>query len=314
MSAAERNAQRRQQRKRNSRSGVYGWVAAGVVLVAAAVLVIVYATGSSNPNTATGNAAGRNPPLAPPAVIGPLTSVPTSVFDSTGVAGMAVTLTPTANQPSLRSNGLPQFVYEGAEFCPYCAMDRWPMVVALARFGTFTGLKQITSSATDSGPKSIPTLSFLGSKYTSQYLVFSPFEEADIASKPLVTPPSYAQKLYATYDDSGSGTGTKFNGGSAGIPFVDIGNRFVSSGAPGAFTPVSNALQGNALTHTQIANAIKDPTSPIGNAMGANLLVGQANYFSAAICAVDGNKPASVCSSKGVMAAGALLKSAKKVG
>ena len=70
----------------------------------------------------------------------------------------------------------------------------------------------------------------------------------------------------------------------------------------------------NALTHTQIANAIKDPTSPVGTAMAANVLVGQANYLSAAICSVDGNKPASVCSSKGVTTAAAVLKSAKKVG
>lgn len=315
MTAAERNAQRRSQRKASSRSGTYGWIAAGGVLVVAAVLVIVYATGGSpNSKTATGDAAGRNPALATASVVGPLTSIPTRVFDAVGAAGMAVTLTPTAHQPALKEGALPRFVYIGGEYCPFCAMDRWSMVAALDRFGTFTGLKQIVSSPTDNAYKSIPTLSFFRSSYTSKYVAFTPYEEADIASQPLVTPPASAEKLYTTYDDSGSGTGTAFNGGSGGIPFVDIANRFVSSGAPGAFAPVANALQGNALTHTQIADAIKDPSSPVGNAMAAKLLVGQANYFSAAICSVDGNKPASVCSSKGVMAAASLLKSAKKVG
>jgi hypothetical protein len=143
--------------------------------------------------------------------------------------------------------------------------------------------------------------------------VFTPIEVADITNRPLETMPAYAQKLYNTYD-AGSGAGTKYNSGRAGIPFVDFANRFVASGTPGAFELVSQALSGNALTHVQIATAIKNPRSQVGYAMGAKYLVGQANYFTAAICAVDGNKPASVCSSKGVLAAASVLNRAKKVG
>jgi hypothetical protein len=192
-------------------------------------------------------------------------------------------------------------------------MDRWSIVASLARFGTFTGLKQISSASSDK-PPSIPSLSFLRSTYTSKYVSFSGFEMADINGKPLVEAPEWAKKLYSTYDDSGSGAGTVFNGGSSGIPFVDIANRYLASGSPQEFVTVATALQGDALTHAQIANALKDPSSPIGKAMDAKVLIGQANYFSAAICDSNGNKPASVCSSKGVMAAASVLKSAKKVG
>jgi hypothetical protein len=313
MSAAQRNGQRRQQRRKTPRSGLVGWISVAVVLVVVAVFVIVKVTGSSSPPAASTDSAGRNPPLAPTDVTGPITSVPSSVFDTVGVASLAPTFTVTAKQPFLKSNGLAQVVYEGGEFCPYCAMERWALVAGLARFGTFTGLKQIVSSSTDSAYQSIPTVSFLGSHYTSKYVAFTPYEEADIADKPLESPPAYIQTLYSTYDDTGSGSGTKFNGGQGGIPFIDVANQYVSSGAPAAFAPVATALQHNGLTHAQIADSIKNPASPVGTAMSANLLDGEANYLAAAICAVDGKKPASVCSSKGVAAAAAVLKSAKKV-
>ena len=59
----------------------------------------------------------------------------------------------------------------GAEYCPYCAAERWALVMALSKFGTFTDLQGTTSSATDTNP-STPTFSFYGSTYTSKYLSF----------------------------------------------------------------------------------------------------------------------------------------------
>jgi hypothetical protein len=186
------------------------------------------------------------------------------------------------------------------------------MVAALNRFGHFTGLKQITSSSTDT-VASIPTLSFLGSKYTSNYVAFTPYEEQDIAGKPLVTVPANLMKLYTTYDASATGAGTRFDGGNGGIPFVDIANQYISAGAPSSFGPVQAALQNNGLPQVQIAAAIKDPSSPVGTTMGAKYIVAEANYMSAAICNTNGNKPASVCSSPGVTAAKTALSHAPKV-
>ena len=53
------------------------------------------------------------------------------------------------------------------------------------------------------------------------------------------------------------------------------------------FTPAAMAGK----TWSQIASAMQDPSSPI-----ARDVVGAANYFTAAICQVTGNRPASVCS------------------
>ena len=48
--------------------------------------------------------------------------------------------------PALTADGKPEVLYVGAEYCPFCAAERWPVVVALSRFGTWSGL-----SATDVG-------------------------------------------------------------------------------------------------------------------------------------------------------------------
>jgi hypothetical protein len=292
-----------------------GWIAVGVVLVAVAVIVIIKVTGGGTTNPPANNSAvtsGRDPAIAPASVTEPLATIPTSAFNYAGVAGMTSPLTVLAKQPALTSAGLPRFVYEGAEFCPYCAMDRWAMVSALDRFGSFTGLKQITSSGTDN-PASIPTLSFLGSKYTSKYLVFTPYEQLDIDRNPLMTTPADATALYSTYDAPPNGTGTKFDGNNGGIPFVDIGNKYTSAGTPSAYQPVQNALENNGYSHDAIASALANPTVAPGPKMGVKYLLAEANFLSAAICDVDANKPASVCSSPGVKAATQALKASKPI-
>jgi uncharacterized protein DUF929 len=65
----------------------------------------------------------------------------------------------------LTSRGKPEILYVGAGYCPYCATERWPLAVALSRFGTFTGRRGIHSSATDVYP-SQPTPAFAHSSYT----------------------------------------------------------------------------------------------------------------------------------------------------
>jgi hypothetical protein len=63
----------------------------------------------------------------------------------------------------------------GAEFCPYCAAQRWALVVALSQFGTFSGLTATHSTTTDVYPDT-KTFSFYGSTYTSTSLDFTSVE------------------------------------------------------------------------------------------------------------------------------------------
>ena len=81
-------------------------------------------------------------------------SVPDSVLEQVGLlaGGASGPTAPTSlqGQPPLTDHGLPAVVYVGAEFCPYCAVQRWALLVAFSRFGTFSNLGQIIgSSSTD---------------------------------------------------------------------------------------------------------------------------------------------------------------------
>ena len=84
------------------------------------------------------------------------------------------------------------------------------------------------------------------------------------------------------------------SGGS--IPFVDLGGKFVGSGA--TYSP--EILAGK--TQAQIAEALKDPSSPIAKAVD-----GSANVYTAALCQLTNNQPATVCSTEPVKAAAGKL-------
>jgi hypothetical protein len=120
----------------------------------------------------------------------------------------------------------------GAEYCPFCAAQRWAMVNALSLFGTFTGLTTTHSSSTDADPNT-PTWTFYKSTYKSNYINFTSVEEttnerqgnSSSTSVPYVTlqTPTAAQNaLGQAYDPGGS------------IPFIDMGNKYVQVGNPAA--------------------------------------------------------------------------------
>ena len=57
------------------------------------------------------------------------------------------------------------------------------------------------------------------------------------------------------------------------------------------------------LSRDEIAAGLSDAKNPI-----TSVIIAGANYLSAAVCTIDGDQPATVCSSKGVMAATKALK------
>jgi thiol-disulfide isomerase/thioredoxin len=289
-------------------------LAVGVVVLVVAALVGFYFARPKSSDTG-GITSGRAPAAAPSSVVAALTRIPLSTYNSVGTGGEGDPFVETKDQPSLTANGLPRVVYVGAEYCPYCAIMRWSVVAALGRFGTFTGLKESSSSA-DFAP--IPTFSFLGTTYASRYVSFSAYETEDRNGTTLQSLPSDVSKLYATYDGTGE-TPTKFTGGSyAGIPFLDVANDHVSSGdpsflAPSATAPPVSALAGGGPGMLGIAEAIADPTGVVGRAIDARAFDIEANYITAAICLSDGGKPSSVCASSGVKAAEKVIAAAKKI-
>jgi hypothetical protein len=277
-------AQRRAEARRK-RVGIAAAVIA-VVVVVVGVLVIVKLIGKGPSTKPAATAAPASSSL-----VSAIGSVPANVLDQVGT-GKVTTLPKTiSGQTVLTDSGKPLVLYIGAEYCPYCAAERWAMVVALSRFGSFTNLGQTHSSSTDVYP-STATLSFHGATYTSQYLTFQGVETETNQPqgngyKPLDTPTSQQQQLLSKYDAA-----PYVSSDSAGsIPFIDFANQAVSSGA--SYSP--QLLAGK--TADQIAAALSNPSDPIAQAVN-----GTANAFTNLLCQLTKNQPSAVCGSTAAIA------------
>jgi hypothetical protein len=312
-----RGAKRRYERNHQRRSRWIRWGAIAVVVAVTAVFLVVKLTSSSAPPAQTALGTGQHPHVAPAAYVDAMVTIPPSVYNDVGADQQPEPFTVTKDQSALTSAGLPRLVYEGGEFCPYCAMMRYSLVAALSRFGAFKDLKETTSGG--SGDGEVPTFSFLGSTYTSRYLVFSPYESEDREEppRPLQQAPAYVAALYAKYDGVGTVAAKQFNSGGAGIPFLDLANRYVSAGDPAPFASLwlpGGPLYDGGPGRQAIAEGIRDPSSGTGKYINAAAFIAEANYLSAAICSVDGHAPTGVCESTGVVAAMKQISAASSVG
>jgi hypothetical protein len=291
---------------RRSPTSLLTWGAVVLVLVIVIVLVVVKITG--NNTTASSGPAST---LAPAAVVSEVTQVPASVYDAVGITSSVSSIDapePTTGQPLLTATSasgatLPEVYFFGAEYCPYCAAERWALIVSLSRFGTFKNLSTMVSSSTDVFP-STQTFTFYHSTYTSKYIVFRPEEyySNQVTSSgtgyTIIQPfTGNEEKLVSKYDTTkflpGALQTTADNGA---FPFVDIGNKVLSSTE---YAP--SLLQG--MTREEIAADLSDAKSPVTQA-----IVASANYLTAGICSVTKQAPAAVCTSKGVTAAAKALK------
>jgi thiol-disulfide isomerase/thioredoxin len=278
-------AQRAAARKAEIRNRVFitGGSILGVLVILAAFLVFKAfsgSSGSSAPSSATGTA-------LPASVIQDLTTVPAATLESVGSGTAYPKSVSPVSAPPLTSAGKPEVLYIGAEYCPYCATERWAMAVALSRFGTFSGLHGIHSSSSDVYA-STPSLTFYKSRYTSKYLTFTPVEEETTDQNTPLQKPTAAQSALAAKYDNPPYTTTQ---GANAIPFVDFGGKYLVHGAQ--FNP--QLLQGK--TWAEVAAALNDGTSQI--AQGAD---GAANMITAAICKMTGSQPSSVCTSPAIKA------------
>jgi len=278
--AAQRAAARRAEQRRRI------LIASGSVVVVLAI-VVAFVVIKLNTKAASDNSPNGPTGAALASVVTNVTSVPASTLDTVGTGGGSVTAPPTTiSGTALTANGKPEVLYMGAEYCPYCAAERWAMIVALSRFGTFSGLATVHSAAANGAGNAepypnTPTWTFVHATYTSKYLTFSSVEEQtnipDSATGTYTTlqTPTKAQEALVTKYDSSSG---------GAIPFVDFGNKYLISGA--SYSP--QVLAG--LSWPTIASDLSNPNSAVAKAVD-----GTANYITAAICQLTGNQPASAC-------------------
>jgi uncharacterized protein DUF929 len=255
-------------------------IAGGVILAVVVALVVIRLATSGS-----GTTASPNQP-APPEVVAAVTGVDPATFEQVGRGSVTNLPTPVRGTLERGPDGKAQVSYIGAEYCPFCAGERWALVAALSRFGTFSDL-QLSHSATDDVYPNTPTFSFVGSSYSSPYVDFSPVElQSNVRSgngyQTLQTPTTEQRNVLQMYDAP-----PYVPAQSAGaIPFIDIAGQYVLSGASYDIS----ALRG--MSAEQIAAALSDPASPT-----AKGILGSANVLTAAICTATDNQPADVCGS-----------------
>jgi len=281
-------------------AGLVTWVAVGVVvLIIAALVVVKITTGGSD--TANGGWEATSTATATD-----LTTVPSSVFDTVGIDSPVMLVEAPQvhlDEPQLlfkdptTGKMLPGVLYYGAEYCPFCAAQRWPTIVALSRFGTWATLGNSSSASRDVYPNT-PTFTFQKSTFTSPYIAVQTIEEKSTQVNAagndytiLQKPTEQQRAIVSKYDT------TKYFPNNppqyaGSIPFFTIGNRIMWAGS--SISPSS--FQGQ--IREDIAKNLTDTNNPISRS-----IIASSNMVSAAICAQTNQQPSNVCNSKGVLAA-----------
>jgi hypothetical protein len=284
-------------RRSHNRTTRFVWGAVIVILIGVIAIVIDALAGPATATRSVRRSATSD------AVLTELAHIPASVFDAVGVTptDSPVTAPTLVDGSPLVSSGKPEVLYVGAEFCPFCAAERWALVVALSRFGRFTALSNMQSAPQSVFPGT-QSFSFVDSAYSSRLVTFTGVElysdtqdSHGVYTRLGRLTPSQAV-LVARY--SATGTPGRPSGGASPYPFVDVANVLVAPTS--GFSPA--VLAG--LSQSAVAGALDQPTEPSTQA-----IVASANFLTAGICRATHGQPAAVCTSRAVRTATAALTS-----
>jgi hypothetical protein len=255
------------------------YLSLGIPVLTVAILgvyVLVWFVGNANP------ALQASP--ADQQVVEQVTSIPPSIWQRVGTDDRSNPWYPVGGQPALNGpNGHPEFFYVGGEFCEFCATERWAILNALSRFGSFSHLSQLRSY-----DDQLATFSFYQSTYTSPYVDFVPVEHVgntkDILQQFVTLQPfqDNQQQLYNRY------ASTTYLPTGQGLPFIDLNNQYLLG--EGIEPAVLQNAGGEPLSWQQVAEALQTPSSPV-----AQHILGMANWLTASTCLVTNQQPGSVC-------------------
>ncbi len=243
-----------------------------LVVIAIAVVVIIAALLIYLATTQSNQALLKLDGTQIPSSMYPMFQISNTELQYIGIGSAGNYPVKITGAPNLTINGKPAIVYQGAEFCPYCASERWAIIIALSRFGNFSGLEYMSSDPSDVWPNT-PTFSFVNATYSSQYVTFVTLEFENQTGAPLQSATPLESQLTNKYDPQQN------------IPFIVFANQSYIQGA--TYSP--EILQNT--NWQQVFAQINNPNSTI-----AQGILGSANLITGQICAIDGNKPANVCS------------------
>lgn len=273
-SARARLAEERRRAEANARRNKMFGIAAGAVAVLLVAVGVIIALGMNRPS---GGAGGSG-------YVATLQGVPAADLDAVGAGSLTVSpAQPIPGGAPQVVDGKPRVLYIGAEYCSFCGYTRWPLTIALERFGDFSGL---SAAQAPSNAGMIPTVSYKDATYTSAYVTFKGYELKDAQGKDIETLTPEDDAIAKRY-------------GMQGYPWLYWGTH--TSGTP-FLQPFlqSGAMPGK--TGDSIAAKLSDTNSP-----EAQAILGAANVTTAQICALTGDQPGDVCSAPGVVAAKAVL-------
>ena len=267
-------AQLEARRRRNRWIG-YGSIVAVVVVVGAFVLVKALG-GSSTPSATSSTSPAAGIPVAA-SITNRLTSVPLKTLAAASVGDL--TAPASISDPPLTAAGKPDLLYIGAEFCPVCAAERWPLYVALSKFGSFSPQPgQIHSAVADDD---IATVTFYKTAFSSPYFTFTPVETttnqpSDGYYVALQKPTTAQQTLWQAHTNQS-------------FPWLDFGGKQQLNSAQ--YDPT--VLEGRSFQ--SIAGDVGNNSTVVGADVDASAAV-----LIRTICnTLTGGKPADVCSAVG---------------
>jgi hypothetical protein len=258
------------------------------ILSVAAIFVIA---ASASYALAAGKSDGSKP--LPAAISKAVLNVPEETLDQVGAGKLSPPkfFEITNLGGSASAAGKVHVISLNAAWCPHCATNSWALAVALSRFGTLSGLRGVDTGTyyekvieAKPGYSHTKGLSFIDAKYESSLVKFEPIVAYDVSGHKLRKPTGAQESVLKSFDPE------------LGFPAVAIGQDYGLLGA--GYSPA--VLEGK--SPAAIAKALSDPTSPIAKGVD-----GEANVFTAAICAATGDKPAEVCESPAVTKAATKL-------
>jgi hypothetical protein len=275
------------------RRAIYA-AAGGLAAVVIAAVALASNLGGKGPGPAPAQGGPYRPPSAtgtyqlPAGAVSRVEGVPVSALIASARAQLGrgqVTLPerlPSA-APLLSSGGRPKVMFICAEYWSKCAAERWALVMALSKFGTFTTLKGTTSSAAGTSPE-IPTFSFYGATYSSKYLALVTDEletNTDVGEGeyPLLQPPTTQEMTMMKAWDRAPYTTITLS-----LPFAYVGGRFLLTTAQYDASALSQ------MSFQAAASIISSGTDPVSRHAEA-----AAGYLVADFCSLTREQPARVC-------------------
>lgn len=249
-----------------SRHPPWAWAALLAVVVAVAIGAVAALGGGSGGHKTVNSFHSAGGPLS----------------SSNGDTATALSGIQHVSSTPLLDGGRPFLFFMGGQFCPFCAADRWALVDATSRFGSWTDLRPLQSQSGTDGFASLPTYNLVGAHYQSQLFSLRHKEVADVSGNQLQPLDGFESGLVNAYDPGGS------------IPLVAAGGSSGQYTIALSFSP--GVLQG--LDYDTVRRSL----AAGNNTPTVNAIRAEADAMTALICKLTEGNPAGVCSAPNIAA------------